>query len=484
MATDRLGRGGPGVNRLMDARLVALTQALRAAGGRVSLAESEDAARALAALSSPEREGFRLALRACLSKSSREQALFDEYFPFFFGTDEPSLRPIPDGLSAEEQEQLQEALAQLEAMSMGERAGPWRPQGLLEQLLEGRAFSDERLRQLSGRVGLASADNRRARAWFQRRLERKVGFSRLSGWLESLREALEAQGMSPASAEELLVRLRENAEHLREQLAQFLGRRLAEGPADGLPKEAAELLDLPFWRLREEEEAQIRAAIRRLVARIRSRVALRQKRARRGEPDPRLTLRANLPTGGVPFRIERRRRQLRPSLVLLCDLSTSVRHCAEFLLTMIYELQDQVQRTRSYVYIHDLHDISEMLKAAPPEQALPQILTENRPGHYSTDLGYSLRRFQQEHMGRLDGRTTVLFLGDGRNNYNDPNLEAIREMRRAARRLFWFVPESRRQWGSGDSDMLLYAEHADAVFPVQTLRQLARAVDEILVEKY
>ena len=141
----------------------------------------------------------------------------------------------------------------------------------------------------------------------------------------------------------------------------------------------------PFWRLREEEEERIRETMRILVARIRSRAALRQKHARKGQPDPRRTLRSNMRYGGVPFQLVQRRRQLRPSLVLLCDVSTSVRHCAEFLLTMIYELQDQVRRTRSYVYIYDLHDISETLHAATAREALQRVLAEDRPGYYSTD---------------------------------------------------------------------------------------------------
>ena len=467
----------------MDARLVAFAQALRAAGARVSLAESEDAARALAALGALERERVHQALRACLSKSRHDQTLFDEYFPLYFGGDEPPLLPASEGFTEEELRQLQEALAQMTAMGMdGRESIRRRLEQLLELLLAGQPFDEEQLRRLSERAGLASADDPRQGSWFARRMKRQAGLTSLENLLAMLWDALEAQGMPLDTVDELLAQLAENATGLNEQLARYVGRQLSEQAIERPAAPENELLDLPFWRLREEEEARIREAIRRLIARIRSRAALRQKRARRGQPDPRRTLRANMRYGGVPFLIERRRKQLRPSLVLLCDVSTSVRHCAEFLLTMIYELQDQVRRTRSYVYIHDLHDISETLNAAPPRQALRRVLAENRPGYYSTDLGNGLRRFQREHMRWLDARTTVIFLGDGRNNYNDPNLAAIREMRQKARRLLWFVPESRRQWGSGDSDMLLYASHADAVYPVQTLRQLARAVDRILVD--
>ncbi len=469
----------------MDAQLVSFIAALRQAGVRVSLAEGEDAARALSQLPILEREPFLFALRASLSKTRHDQAVFDQLFPlYFWGEGQPFQKPAED-LSEDEKNQLRQGLEQLAAMGFEVRESLQRKwAALLAQLMAGEAFSPAQLREMSERIGLHRAEDFRQRSWFARRLERQAGLSRLAPLLQQLRQALEDQGMDPLTIERIMDQLDENAAGLVEQLSRYVGWRLSDQAKTRPSQPEAEILDQPFWRLREEEEEHIRETMRLLVARIRTRASLRQKRARKGQPDPRKTLRVNLRYGGVPFQLVRRRRQLQPSLVLLCDVSTSVRHCAEYLLTMIYELQDQVRRTRSYVYIHDLHDISEALKAAPAQQALAQVLAENRPGYYSTDLGNGLQRFEREHMRWLDARTTLIFLGDGRNNYNDPNLAVIREMHQKVRRLYWFVPESRQQWGSGDSDIGRYARHADGVFPVLTLRQMAQAVDRIWIDGY
>ena len=56
------------------------------------------------------------------------------------------------------------------------------------------------------------------------------------------------------------------------------------------------------------------------------------------------------------------------------------------------------------------------------------------------------------------------------------------EIQRKGRRLIWFCPAPRRQWGSGDSDMWEYSMYADNVFMVNSLRQLADAVDRILAD--
>src|SRR5690606_6615230 len=126
-----------------------------------------------------------------------------------------------------------------------------------------------------------------------------------------------------------------------EQVSQYVGATLAQQMAQQEPQPKPDLLDVPFTHLGMDEIAQIRDEIRRLAARLRSRAALRQRRAKLGTLDPRRMMRANMRYDGVPLELKYRTHHVKPSLVLLCDVSTSMRYCAEFLLTLIYELQDQ-----------------------------------------------------------------------------------------------------------------------------------------------
>ena len=459
----------------MDKRMVDFVRTLRAAGVRISLAESMDAMNGVDAVGVQSRDVFRSALKTTLVKEARDQQTFDYYFPLFFGDAAPPMQNIPDNLTPEQQQMLQEALQSLMGNMQALRE-------LLKQLLQGQQFSQDQLEQAGQQAGLQQGTDMYQRPWFERRMQRQLNMQQLQQLIEALLEQLREMGMDGQALEEMREMLQQNAEGLNEQISQYVGASLAEQMANREPQPKPDLMDVPFTRLSDSEVDQIRDEIRRLAARLRSRAALRQKRAKSGILDPRRMMRANMRYDSVPLELKFRTKHVKPCLVLICDVSTSMRYCAEFLLTLIYELQDQVAKTNSFVFISDLTDISMVFEEYEPQTAVERVLTENRPGYYNTDLGNSLNTFKRDHMGCVTSRTTVIILGDGRNNFNDPRIDIANELKRRSRRLIWFNPESQSQWGTGDSDMWQYAACATGVYKVSNLRELAAAVDKILVD--
>lgn len=455
--------------------MIDFIRVLRAAGVRVSLAETMDAMRGIENVGITERELFRSAMKATLVKAARDQSTFEYFFPLFFSEGSPPMQNIPDQMSDDQQEMLQDALQSLMGNMQSLRE-------LLQQLMEGKRFSQEQLDQQGEKAGLPQASEMSQRPFMERRMNRQMSLNQMLEAIEQLMQELEAMGMDAETRQELQEMLEQNAQGLSEQVSQYVGATIAERMADQEPEPKPDLQDVPFTRLSDDDVFAIRQEIRRLAARLRSRASLRQKRARTGTLDPRRMMRANMKYDGVPLEVRYKTHHVKPSLVLICDISTSMRYCAEFLLTLIYELQDQVARTHSYVFIGDLVDISMVFEEHEPMRAIEQVLSENRPGSYNTDLGNSLATFQNDHYDVVTGRTTVILVGDGRNNYNDPRLDIVNDLQRRARRLIWFNPEPPSQWGSGDSDMHRYAPVSDGVYKVSTLRELATAVDKILVD--
>lgn len=69
----------------MDDRITEFARGLRAAGVRVSLAETADALRAAEATGVGDRDALRRALRASLVKTADDFAAFEALFPLYFG---------------------------------------------------------------------------------------------------------------------------------------------------------------------------------------------------------------------------------------------------------------------------------------------------------------------------------------------------------------------------------------------------------------
>lgn len=455
--------------------MVDFVRALRAAGVRISLAESQDAMFGADAIGVSSAGGFRAAMKTTLVKERRDQHLFDYFYPLFFSSNVPPMQNIPENLSPEEQQMLQNALRSLAGQMQALK-------DLMNQMLNGKPFDSDQLGEMSEKSGLDGAQDMNQRSWFERRMRNQANMQQLQQMIEQLLETLQEMGMSEDKLEQLREMMEQNVEAMSEQLNAHVGKSIAENMADREPDPKPDVMDVPFNRLGEDEIDEIRREIRRLAAKLRSRAALRQRRAKDGQIDTRRTMRANMKYQGVPLELKRRKRHVKPCLVLICDVSTSVRYCAEFLLTLIYELQDQVARTNSFIFINDITDVSMSFKELEPQQAVQKVLEDNPPGYYNTDLGNGLNTFRQQQMGLITGRTTTIILGDGRNNYNDPRVDIASEVKRKGRRLIWFNPEHPSQWGTGDSDMLRYAPASDGVYYVSTLRDLAAAVDKVLAD--
>ena len=149
------------------------------------------------------------------------------------------------------------------------------------------------------------------------------------------------------------------------------------------------------------------------------------------------------------------------------------------MLHLLHAMQDQISKTHAFAFIDHLEYITPDFNGHDPSDAVRDILYRMPSGHYNTDLGWSLNNFNEEHMSTLNGQTTLLIVGDGRNNYNDPRLDIFSTMSRRASRTIWLNPEPPYLW-HGDSDMPKYAPLCNNVLKVSNLKELADAVDSLL----
>jgi len=473
----------------VDRRITEFIAGLRAAGVRVSLAETADAMRAIEQAGIVDKNFFRLAMQASLIKDAKDFATYNELFPLYFGKEAPPPMQQPGGgqLSEEEQEQLMQQLQQMLA-----NLTPQQLAQLFQSMLTGQPMSGQQMRAMLGNVSSPHMTDQRYREWMTRQAMRELEFNKLNQALRELLAQLREQGMSEESLKAIEQAARENQQALAQQLGQEVAQQMAEqarGEGKNPPRQRSEseLLDRPFDQLDEQDADGMRKVVGRLAARLRTRLALRQRRGKTGTLDAKHTIRSNQRFGGVPMLVRYRKRHLKPKLVVFCDRSVSTQHVMTFMLLMIYSLHDQLSRTRSFAFIDQLHDMTMYFAESRPEAAIEQVLQNIRPTRScSTDLGAALNEFTRDQLGIIDSRTTVIVLGDARNNENDPGLAAFDQIRRRARRVVWFATEEQWKWGVYDpgslsSDMYKYAPMCDAMHEVTSLRLLADAIDRLFV---
>ena len=468
----------------MQEKLVEFANLLRQNGVRVSLAETLDAISASDVTGLAERDLFRAALRATMIKRATEIPVFEELFDVYFsGLGEiikGASKAVQDALAMSDMD-FQQFLDEMEEMlkKHGDELSE-----LAKQLLQNRDGQLERMmREAARAVRMQGIQRTIEENYFARALARALGLDKLEQEIKELREQLQKLDLGPglrARMEEYLDRrLKMLDDIIRKYVRQEREKRDLKSREE---QRMNQLADKSFYYLSDEELEKMREAVTRLAQRLKNIISVRRKRMKKGRFDIKRTLRHNLAYGGVPFklRFEKRKRE-KPQVLILCDVSDSVRNASRFMLQFVYSLQDLYSRVRSFVFVADIGEVTEHFRTNDIKEALDVALRGDIINVYAhSDFGRSFRSFVGDHMGAVNKRTTVIVLGDARNNYNLPHDWCLREIRQRAKRVIWLNPESRNTWGFGDSEMERYAIHCDLVEECRNLNQLYRVIDQLV----
>jgi len=470
-------------------RVLEFANLLRKSGVRVSVAESIDSFLALDEIALDEREVFKDALRSTMVKRSMDVPTYDRLFDLYWSG-------FYDGL----REAFGEATGGLEARGLDVEELLQRLKEFLERLGEGdldlselaRALLTQdlsQLEQLIRRAGegadVGRIENMLQVGFFTRRILEQLGAQGASQQLQDLLQRLAGMGLPEedlGALRELLERLQEA---LRASVRDFTQRELQKQNFDYIEKFRREtLLEKSFYSLTEEDIRKMREVVTRLAQKIKNILSIRRRRRKKGKFDLHQTLRRNMHHGGVPFElIFKERRKDRPKLVILCDVSSSVANVSRFMLQFMYSLQEAFTKIRAFVFVAELGEVTHVFTDNDINEALDLALegADVINVYTRSNFGYAFHHFWQNHLNALDKKTTVIIIGDARNNYNDPRAWCLAEIQRKAKNVLWLNPESPGAWGFGDSVMDKYLPYTDVAEEVRNLRQLSRVVDKLVL---
>ena len=468
---------------------------LRTAGIPVSMSEHVDAARAIQAIDLSNRSLVRSALAATLVKDGDHLPVFYTAFDVFFAT--RTWQNAEDLLSGLEDEDEQNPDGAQGA------SGPGQPRGqgggasssmsameLAELLFRALRDGDrDALRGAASEAVTRYAGMEPGRpvggTYYLYRTLRNLDLENLERRLSQL-----SIGDSPTN-DELAQRIsrddaRARVEMLKSEIEREIRERLVEDRgAQALAKSVRKPLpeDLDVMHANREEMAQLERALRPLSRKLAIRLARRRRRRHRGPVDLRHTVRRSLSTGGVPMDLRfKPPRPTKPEIMVIADISGSVASFARFTLHLVHAISSQFSKVRSFVFVDGLDEVTRLFEGADdPSDAVARINAEADviafDGH--SDYGRAFTSFHERFADEVTKRTTILILGDARNNYHQAHAEVLADLRYRAKALFWLNPEPTSYWDSGDSVVNQYAPYCDRVVECRTLRQLEAFVGEL-----
>jgi len=471
-----LAEGPPEVNGVLQ-RVLDFVQALRRAGVGTALSEGIEAVQVLKHVDLMQRPQLREALAAVTVKTPTHRRAFDDLFELYFparpGDVDHAGRPLdPDAVPSDGTDTRDDL----------------DPDAYLRELIDRLMDGDDAAMRQLARMAVDQFGRVEGRdggvSWFQYRVFRAVDLDQLLR--EAMRRRVEDEDQVTSLQERLWrdefeARLRAFRDEVETEIRRRASaQRGIEQVANRMTRPPLEEVD--FFRLSPQEQAEMRRQIRPLARKLATRAAVKRRHGKDGRLDVRRTVRKSLASGGVPFEPSfRPRRPHKPELYAICDVSGSVASFARFTLMLSHTLQDQFSKVRSFAFVDTLDEVTQYFATGDFTEAVKRMTAEADlvwfDGH--SDYGHSLKRFHEEYANELTPRSTVLVLGDARNNYRQANAWVLQDLQRRARRVLWLNPEPKQYWGTGDSIAATYARWCDEMVEVRNLKQLAGFVERL-----
>jgi uncharacterized protein len=490
----------------MERTLSNFIRALRNAEVRVSTAETLDAFNAMELVGYRDRAFLKDALSLVLPKTADEKESFNECFDSFFSfkkfdSDPPAADAANDASEGGEQSESDAGDGEQNADNKGagggtgggrkkskrrnvaeeedEDLGPGEmsePTSNLGKLLIAGARTDLAMAMASAAeaVNLKEIQVFTQKGLYTRRIMEAMGLNELAREISSLRQS------RSVPERRLGQELKNRREWLREQVRDYVEQQfLLHADATGRRLREDLLRKVKLSNVEQRNFRLIQEVVFRMAKKLAALHSRRKKVFKRGQLNVPRTLRHNMAYDGAIFDLHWKSVKIdRPKVFAICDVSGSVANYARFMLMFLYSLEEVMPKVRSFAFSSDLAEVTELFERNKIEDAIAKALRDYSGG--STDYGQAFVDFKKNCLDDVDNRTTIIILGDARNNYGDPRTDILKEMYDRCKRLIWLNPESRNSWHVGDAEMRRYSPYCHQVEECNSLMHLERIVGNLL----
>lgn len=494
----------------MERTLSNFVRALRNADIRVSTAETLDAMSAVDLVGYEDREFLKRSLSLVLPKTPDEKATFDACFDQFFAFkdvrgDEASAQAERDGQDSQEGEEGEggdgegggsrdpnappsgrkkksKAKAKKtpyieeeeeEDLGPGEMTDPSSELGQL-LMSDSRTELTMAMANAGEEVEVREIKIFTQKGLYTRRIMDAMGLPDLNREISDLRD-------SPAvPARRLGQQLKQRRDFLREQVRDYVERQfMLNADVSGKRLREDMLKSVKLSNVEVRNFRLIQEMVYKMAKKLSTMYSRRKKVFKRGQLNISRTLRRNMSYDGAIFNLHWKSVKVdRPKVFAICDVSGSVANYARFMLMFLYSMDEVMPKVRSFAFSSDLAEVTELFNRNKIQDAIAKTLRDYSGG--STDYGQALLDFKRLCLDDIDNRTTIIILGDARNNFGENHTEVLKELYDRSKRVIWLNPESKLAWNTGDSVMRNYSAYVHQAEECNSLMHLERVVSNLL----
>jgi uncharacterized protein with von Willebrand factor type A (vWA) domain len=429
--------------------IVEFIDVLRMAGIRVSISESMDAVQALNYVNALDRDQVKTSLAACLAKGEEERRIFSKSFDSFF---------VPPG------ERVEYVNQKLEEISRRKREISEEVSKLKFQEKEIRLSDEQKMvyASLTGEEKKSILDflektsyGKNVRPEFRSLVEGLV-----HGKLNSMKQRLEGNW--------------DPAEDIFGELPSEAGI-LAWNVNNEMRREKS-LLYKNISGIGDADIPQVVRLIQLMVEKLKKKASRRYRRSsKKARLDIRKTIRSNLSTGAVQFRLEYKKRPKRKDkYLMLCDVSASMYRFSGFVLQFMMGMHSHAAAD-SYIFSEEVERLN--LREFVNLPGFEQQIVNSSVWRKGTNINTAVSHILEEAHAKLNSSTIVLIVSDAKTLETDKTIEKIRVLASKVKKILWLNPVPEAEW-SRIAGMEGFRRHC-TMLDCSTLDRLARACEKM-----
>ena len=271
---------------------------------------------------------------------------------------------------------------------------------------------------------------------------------------KALEEATEQTESLKQRGEELLIKER-SLTHRPDWDGSFLN-----GRSVMTLSEKAELLEREVETLNHDEQQQVLSYIRDNAMAFKHTMRRQTSSISKRRIDVRATARAAIRTDGIPYVIKYKKpKKSHAKVVFLVDLSGSCRNAASLSLYFMALMNDVFPGgCNKFVFVNSLVPVDDMFRNVSAKDGVQAVFKSVKTRGVYSNYGTPVAQLHDEYGGLISKETTVLIIGDARNNSNLSEKEKFKDICDRSRNVFWLNPDDVAKWNQGDSIIGVYED--------------------------